>query len=185
VVGMKVTYYELDKREIGKETEKAIGIITGTKSDLKTAYKYIAKSLIKEVENKLYIPTWIVKQEGLWDYIKEENQIQIDNGKKVTRRSAEQIVKDKIQKEISFNKEMDIESYMLIISFGNDVQSNEVRQEIAEKKINKLKNRGLEALQEVDKVAMFYINNNQIQNYILNELDDNSNLVYEYVQSIL
>ena len=179
---MKVTYYELDKREIGKETEKAIGIITGTGVNTKATYKYIAKSLIKEVEDKIYIPTWIVKQECLWDYIKEENQIQIEDGKKRVKRTNEQILQDKILKVIESNKEMNIESYMINVNIGNDVQSNEVRKEIADKKINRFKN---ESLEELDKIAVFYINNNKIENYILNELENNSQITYEYIKILL
>ena len=179
---MKVNYYELDKREIGKETEKAIGIITGTGADTKATYKYIAKSLIKKVEDKIYIPTWIVKQECLWDYIKEENQIQIEDGKKRVKRTNEQILQDKILKVIESNKEMNIESYMINVNIGNDVQSNEVRKEIADKKINRFKN---ESLEELDKIAVFYINNNKIENYILNELENNSQMTYEYIKILL
>lgn len=181
---MKVNYYELDKREIGKETEKAIGIITGNGANTKASYKYIAKSLIKQVEDKLYIPTWIVKQECLWDYIKEENQIQIEDGKKRVKRTNEQILQDKILKEVEFNKEMETESYMISVNIGNDVQSNEVRKEIADKKINKLLERGKDALENVDKIAIFYINNNKIENYILNELNNKSQFVYDYIKTL-
>jgi hypothetical protein len=178
---MKVTYYELDQREIGKETEKAIGIITGTGANTKATYKYIAKSLIKEVETKLYIPTWIVKQECLWDYIKEENQIQMEDGKKRVKRTNEQILQDNILETVQFNREEQTESYFIKVNTGNDVQSNTVRNELSEKKINRMREEGLN---NIDKIAVFYINNNKIDNYLLNELDSKSQFVYDYIKTL-
>lgn len=178
---MKVTYYELEKREIGKETDKAIGIITGTGANTKATYEYIAKSLIKEVENKLYIPTWLVKQECLWDYVDVDNQIQIEDGKKRVKRTNEQILQDKILKTVQFNREDRTESYLVKISIGNDVQSDKIREEVAEKKINRMRKEGLNT---IDKIAIFYINNNKIESYLLNELDTKSQFVYDYFKTL-
>lgn len=122
---MKVSYYELLKREIGGTTEKAYKIIVGYNGKVKLGtdtniYKYIAKSLVKEVNDTLYVPAWLVRQENLWDYVDIDNTIQIEDGKKRVRKTKEQKEKENYNRNLKNYFNNNVPNEYLIVYFDED-----------------------------------------------------------------
>lgn len=162
---MKISYYELDNTCIGKETEKAFAIVTGYDGKIKLGhdsrmFQYIAKSLIKEVDNKLYIPTWLVNQDRLWDYVNTDNTIQIEDGKKKVRRTQEQKVKDEINKLINI-KSVDTNNYIIVVCLNGGYTVRKFR---GEKQINDFINNSVDYDYKEDECILIEIKENTINN---------------------
>jgi hypothetical protein len=74
----KVAYLELTT-SIEYTSEKAIGFGNGNNgmhgSNYKEYIQWIPNSKIVEVDNKIFIPAWIVAKNNLWDVVNKENKI--------------------------------------------------------------------------------------------------------------
>jgi hypothetical protein len=73
----KQTYYKL--MQIDKVTEKAYGIVTGTNgqngSNYREYYEYVPFSQVIEKEKEIYVPSWIVVKNSLWNFINKNESI--------------------------------------------------------------------------------------------------------------
>lgn len=76
----KQTYYRLDE-PIQEATEKAYGIVTGSNnlhgSRLQVYIEWIPISQIKEIENNIYIPAWLISKNSLWNFIDKDSKIEL------------------------------------------------------------------------------------------------------------
>jgi len=73
-------YYKLDI-PIQEATEKAIGIVTGSNnlhgSNYREFIEWIPQSQCKTIEKDIYIPTWIISKNGLWDFVDKESKVNL------------------------------------------------------------------------------------------------------------
>lgn len=76
----KQTYYKLDE-PIQEVTEKAYGIVTGSNnlhgSRLQLYIEWIPISQIKEIDNNIYIPAWLISKNNLWDFIDKDSKTEM------------------------------------------------------------------------------------------------------------
>lgn len=97
---MVINYMRLREENIedSKETEKSIALFNGYTGNFKNGeslfnVNYIAKSIIIEENGKMYMPSWLVSKNNLWNDVYKDDCIQKENGKK-RRTHNEKLIED-------------------------------------------------------------------------------------------
>jgi hypothetical protein len=158
---MKITCMELVKDYIIQETEKAYGLDNGYNSKI-TVYgsmqdniKWIPKSLVQNIDNKLYVSYITIQNNGLWDWVNKNSKITLDNGKK--RASGNELVLKRLNAELKDNNNL-----TLIVWDNKQFNSYSIDRFESYKQEGSKFNKEFNNFEDNGMVAVLKIENNQI-----------------------
>lgn len=182
---MKKSYlrYELNKDDLDyAESGKAIKVnprYTGkiVKNEMIYEYDYIPVSLLQFVEDKVYIPSWLVSQKGIWNCVIKDDSIIIDDGKKRKTLTKEERIIKQLNEEY---KKIGINLMAITSKFGAYRVYNTTR-----KTIEQIKKDGaeeVEALKDEHSKSnlVFTIDENKSINILYSDNEEYNNILNKW-----